>query len=971
MTIANIPNARVLLINADGTLMEGCCCLTCAGNCCCDTNVEAWFQEPLTVSISSVREATPESPTLPSLQCLVGDWVLPYKSNGVGSGRCVWENTFSPTTVPDGLVFRISASSPLTLNESSSPTPTACLSVTITVLSCKDCNGEVMNQTPVVLFENTSANCSYSYSPSAGDIPNCGCGDAEVPKVIDGSWNSSFSSINVASLTDEEQLGYFGHCWYHPDAQDRTAILRLSNARIVTVLNADVTGSFTGSIETLNREVGYEKDYTVADTVCEYFPTGPVLSEFDERLTPATSVAPDEYCGWFATLKDPYTDVSGISVDGASSYTSYYTTHAFVAGCQGQDPVFIRLGQFVHTGITYYVEVQIEVILSGPSSCDFYLGVTTPGTNCSLNTSVNYCDVSAVTCGTDVGTYTLYSLGLPSSDTIPDDPADIDIIGPDDVDVGTRPGFSDNGSTNISDNCECPASLLRVCTAYDMNITFPTRVKAQDYAPDGARYEIICRISNEDGTQTDYRFVYTKSLGELQTTPTDYPQGIWTLDWSPPADVFNKSWCGCGDYASAIITSAKDRIQILPGDVLPSTLHGDGIFGITGVDGSPFITREVTVYQRPEFGIDPCCDCSDNVCTDRHCSNCACDGESSDNPPDAPGPCSRNLTQRERSDYCCPCASENTAVITVEQTDSGSCGSDSWSYTYFEVLACDVSDLSSLNPDYISSDNTNGTYELSWNCGGKCVSTWTYTLPTTSCSVVVSIGHLSSPPCAAYNCDKQRWEPPAYDVEYPPGTPTEVNLTSCTGSRLSVSNDHAIGSLSRVESLTENFSTVPGCSSNGHGSTRIVPVDDCTSHSYDYNCVATTASGYWKYRRVLPIDEATGITSSYSPVALFYYFPGNGDADCSSLNGTMSIKEMGPDWATDDVSRNVYLYTEFVFNVASDGRCGGSTEPIGLIDVVCPIDVGILVDVSMNGTVNETYDADCLSADCISPLGPP
>lgn len=972
MSIGNVPNVRVLLLQADGSLMEGCCCVTCEANCCCNSDVEAWFQKSLKVTISQVNEADPDSPVEKSLQCLIGEWALPYKDAGLGSIKCFWENTFNPTPFEDGLAFKIEASIPKSVDaETSESLPTSCLSITITILSCKDCNGEVMNQTPNIIFENSSSNCSYSFSPNGDPISNCGCGLGSMNKLVDGSWSASFAGYSYSLLSADQLRGYFGQCWYHPEAQTRTAQLVISGAKITDVSNTDVTGSFTSSINSLNVTVDYEKKFGIPATACEYVPITPP-SGFSYNLTPATSIDFQEGCGWIATIANPYTDVSNIAVTGASSYTSYYTTHGFIPGCKGDAAVWVTLGEFVHTGVTYFVKVKMEIQTSGPSSCDFRLGLFTPTPECSFNTSLNHCAVAAETCGAVINTYTLYDVGLPTAETVPSDPSNVE--GPDYPDPyeSSNPGISDNGTfSDVSDNCTCPAEMTRACSAYDMGFTLPPVIKADDYAPAGARYEVIVRVTNEDGSPIDYHFVYTKSLGSEEGTPSNYPKGLWTLDWNVPAEILSNSWCGCGSYVDGILRSAREKIQVLAGDVVPETLFGLGIAGVTGVDGGPFAYRSVTVYELSEFGMDPCCDCSLNICKDRHCNNCSCDGESVDNPEDAPGPCSRNLRQPVSSNYCCPCAAIKQGLVVYHDEASGNCsGEGTWLHVYEGTWVCDADDTSSLNPPYTASDNTNGTYETVWDCGGKCAYSWTSVRyePEGCGGNAALFTDPPEPDCATYDCGSQRWIPPLYN--YVDFTLTgESNLTSCTGSRTATTTSSTTpASLT----TTQTFGTITGCSANGRGSVTLSPVGDCTSSSYSYNCTASAASGAWRYRNILPRDEAVAVMGSYSPEALFYYFPGNGDMSCTELTGTFEMYEMGDDWTTDEgSSRPVYLYTTFTFSVSSPSKCGGSTEPMGLIDVVCPVDVGILVDVSMNGSVTEQYDADCLAPDCTSPFYTP
>ena len=193
------PNQRYLITLPSGKLAEGCCCVRCDGTCCCDKELDPWFQPTLTITITEVVEADTEETTA-SLQCLIGDWVLPFKQ--VVGNRCQWTNTFCASETPGAGVFRITAEVEHKLSEELAVSPISCVNLLIEVLSCRDCHGNVMLAKPDIVFENKTADCDTSYPADPTIPPSCGCNELTENQLIDGDWDAlTDAELPIGDLT--------------------------------------------------------------------------------------------------------------------------------------------------------------------------------------------------------------------------------------------------------------------------------------------------------------------------------------------------------------------------------------------------------------------------------------------------------------------------------------------------------------------------------------------------------------------------------------------------------------------------------------------------------------------------------------------------------------------------------------------------------------------------------------------------
>jgi len=1023
--IQQIPNTRVLLQTPDGKLAGECCCTTCLGNCCCDPSLPAWFQSPLVVNIKHVVDTYDTStnsyvdgeelpivlpnPYKDALRCIVGDWVLPYANEA--KGVCVWENTFSPGRYPESAVFSIRAEV-----APSTPTQKECLKLTVNFLSCRDCDGLVLTSKPEILFFGNQLTCSSNYGDSqvSVNVNSCGCNDAGQSKLVNGSWNTPYADVPVEILNADMRIGYEGLCWNHPDSFSAGGTLRIDNPRF-----RDVGGNFveiaSANLSALIQSVHFHKvSHNVSHPTCVWTPDGgyPAFSENVVVLgsddTPLSSG-----CAYQTHATGAYLNVNLVEDDGplvipGGDITSVEVRPLIEAGCYGYLPdKYNAIATVLYDAEELDLVVRASWIPDSRASCSVGIGLVSPYASCNVAPSYNsdLCDCDYTECGLGdaITPYSavVYFRSFPYVRT--DLISSADFINP--ADLSWNPQFNGNlvplNDTLIVDNfCQespvtgnsetdinsysygivpsttgatlCPNTDYCSCCLYHTSV--PEIIAANDFAPEGARYELIVRAKHPKSKhQVNYSIVYTKRLSDESH---QYPRGYWQRDWLPSDSIFQENFdmCVCSETCAGFTAAVTDLFAVSAGRVPTTTLAAGGVSAFSADGKDSMIRVEVVPQRRADSMLDPCCGntcLSSNPCTHTRCNKCTCFSSASAN-------CQTNL-QNVRGTWCCgkdygPFCYEvkHTEDLLIQRfkcndPNTGLPVESTLTATYI----CDESIVASDNPP-------EGTGYHACNCAetGRslpCVHTIVVEPADNPCGVLVIVADGIC--CAIRDCAQNRYTQPigvvsvqdCIDVDS-----TETYLQECEGTLNSSSTlTDCDGFTSQELSGFVTVGRVAGCPSyayvDGSGQSYSSANPACS-----YNCSRHQVSGKIRTRLGPMNPTDTNATLAKQFRAEVWYFPGNGDAKCANVVGSKSASAAPPYEVTGGspgffTYSTYYVYAEFSYSF-DIWTCGKLSEPTILLGKTSVDPVGVVVEVLMSGTIKHYNSSSCTSSNCTSPL---
>jgi hypothetical protein len=163
VTLRRINN-RLLYVN--GKLATECCC-EC--NCCCDTELPAYYQPILRLKISEVQidSDVPRE----AVDCIISPedgWAIPFKE--FSGNACVYQNTFRRGEgAATAGVFTITVTIP--------KSQASCMVIDVRFISCLDCTGSAFLGPPVpARAVPTTAARSSSAKRRNGRIPRITAG---------------------------------------------------------------------------------------------------------------------------------------------------------------------------------------------------------------------------------------------------------------------------------------------------------------------------------------------------------------------------------------------------------------------------------------------------------------------------------------------------------------------------------------------------------------------------------------------------------------------------------------------------------------------------------------------------------------------------------------------------------------------------------------------------------------------------
>jgi len=910
----------------------------------------------------------------------------------------VWTNTFSPGPEPESAVFRITAELVNTATAEDSPAA-GCLKISIEFLSCKDCFGDVLTKKPVVLYANQNVECGASlnnYSLNYDDSLACGCNHGWQDRLIQGSYSGPW----MQSYNPEQLLGYQGYCWTHPEAEDEGGYLVIESPQLWDGVAAhpDPDSQISG-LATLEAIVRFDKKASY-NNQCSW--------ETDELFIGSSLNAVYgsslNACSYTTTLHEPYTLLTGLSLANAKDLVPYGGDIVLTVNCDDEEDNWTVVGEIEdENSDTFYIRVRPRWIPDSPATCDVTLNISTESLNCTPHPDEYYncpCDPSACVAGLrpipirepNVGY--VYKIGFPTPHTsgwvtaasIADMPGSNTLGDPADTNecpfqaVGSLNNDLGEAVEGDGKDCNCPNFDVCACVGYEANP--PDEMTANDFAPFGARYEVLYIVRNPDGATFTYSLVYTKHPAQ---NPISQPRGIWKADWNLPMP-FRRLFhtCDCVDSCDAIFLRAKNMFSVnVNGRVPPRSLSVGGVSVMPSDQRARDVSLEVSLhgYHRLQQSHDPCCTaCSGYVsynCDNWYCNDCTCNE----------GECNDDLVAI-KSAYCCPCSA--IEHVTLEAAGTFGC-SDGVSGTICEG----------------DGDCTTGTpcwYDVSADCdpdnipitpgSGPGYSNSTFTCNATSpgrtlvCNVYETwddrpgCGSVFVPGVwcnAFFSCFERRWlgalknTIDEYLVDVGGGVllcngydETVEHHTTCTGDIVSTTTRTCGDCNSAVTTLTQTLSHVPNCDpGSGIGSTYLsVATDEC-SPARTYNCQDLNISGTVLFRMgPVTSSEADAFLADPSTLKVeIWLFPGNGDAECLSSVGTRFTAQADP-W--DGTMYWLYTTFSFTFNYRA---CMEAINPVIAFGDFCPTRPGALVSIDFfPSIVRKGVDPDCDDLLCLMGL---
>jgi len=583
-----------IITNPDGSLAIDCCCNECSGNCCCDTTKEPWYQPVIIVSILKVKVSDQIEYDPLILSCLEGDWPLPWGNTsesllGDAAPVCRWYNTFTAGSGTDQAVFYIEASMPdPALDDNSSNL--SCLTITIKFLSCKDCLGNILAKKPDILLSIAAQVCGEEYPESANydDLSSnaCGCNDAAQVQNIPG----------VLDIPSGDPIAYSGQCWEHPLVQDNPE----DYATSVTLDNPYIYPALPGGhpLEGLDlSSLIANLDYTVSGA-CDWMPDEDTE---DLGFTAHLVLSESEECGYVTQVGTPYADLAAIAAQLPLGYTISTAPDYFNIGCAEAHPTANLVCTITDDAeLVADVNIYIEAALlpTRYDTCTQELVIYKPEILCTSHTS------ELPTCDCEVPSatpyYTVHDVNLrafPSEEAMPT--------------------FTDDCATlDATAGCACPATkpFNWFCCAALFFVDPPTEFKADDYAPIGARYEILYHIDGD--TQS---LIYIKSNASDTTT---YPKGKWLLEssWADaPLFSLNTELKCVGSNGCSVARARFNSIYWVEWDVniQATKLHPDGVWAKHISSVHELLWDRSMGMWKANGDYDTCCAMDPEICETR------------------------------------------------------------------------------------------------------------------------------------------------------------------------------------------------------------------------------------------------------------------------------------------------------------------------------------------------------------------
>lgn len=598
-----------LLLSSDGKLQIRCCCNGTQCNCCCDPSVPAWYQSPLVINIAKVVASAQVDYDERILSCLEGLWVLPY---GGGESACSWYNTFTAGVGTDAAVFSIYAEISKSTGSSNGSNNGSCMTLLITFESCKDCLGDILAKKPDILISLTSSSCNVNNGSwnddSALSCNACGCSDEFQFKNIPGSTNYPAGN----------PIAYAGSCWQHPTVTSGSAYdADLVAYGAYTDAVIDVGHPLYGiDLNVLNNEY----TFTRTDS-CKWQPDSTAVSAgFVSDITGS-----GDSCGYSVDVDTPYLDLITASVPAGNTFTPVSGPVTFGVGCNTYDGVVNKVGTLTsdtsaYAPISVYVKFGLKPKVF--NTCTQELKIEIPEVKCH-NSSHNpdVCPCTPVDRFPEHST-TINQFAFPTAFNIA---------------TSLQPCGNFYSSTNYENKTICSCSIpdnIMCCIGVKPNKP-PKTLKATDYAPINARYEVLYYI---DGDVLS--IVYIKK----DVAPSDfatYPQGKWEIDdpYLPvlETDIFSGDFqykCLGGATCEELNGSVLNNyIAILEGAVDPTTLHPNGIGATYITDMSELVWGiDIVAWDQLDGDVDGCCSTvwggasCNTTCTlgDTYCGHAGC-----------------------------------------------------------------------------------------------------------------------------------------------------------------------------------------------------------------------------------------------------------------------------------------------------------------------------------------------------------
>jgi hypothetical protein len=198
VTLRRINN-RLLYVN--GKLATECCC-EC--NCCCDTELPAYYQPILRLKISEVQidSDVPRE----AVDCIISPedgWAIPFKE--FSGNACVYQNTFRRGEgAATAGVFTITVTIP--------KSQASCMVIDVRFISCLDCTGSAFLGPPVFVLSAPEMACDKVY-PEELDKTNasgaCACSADNGSTIVISEtqeWSDTANNCWLASPTGKLEI---------------------------------------------------------------------------------------------------------------------------------------------------------------------------------------------------------------------------------------------------------------------------------------------------------------------------------------------------------------------------------------------------------------------------------------------------------------------------------------------------------------------------------------------------------------------------------------------------------------------------------------------------------------------------------------------------------------------------------------------------------------------------------------------
>lgn len=629
------PNQEdiVILINADDSLMDECCCTdVCVANCCCEPDSFGLklpaFREPVTITIVDVVTSEDDDYSDSDVTCIIGDWVLPFVEYSVNN-ECIWENTFTAGSESGRAIFRVQVK---VKYAQARDTDLACADVSIQWLSCKDCIGSIFNAKPLTLSYSLSAStknleCNTSYPaspPEELETSSCACNEASQGDFMPGE-----------SATT---------CWNHPDFNNIGEV-RVYEARLGEGDGA--TNKPTLDLDFINQIVDYEK--AGSGNTCEWDPIDGSPDHWDVVYPSEPPSDEENSCGWILTLESTWFSDIGPDLDLPAGYAYAPNSPSGVPlNCADQsegEEGFFEIGIVTHidSGNSWPVEAKFAWYPDNRDTCELITVFTIPEIPCPEEPNIpdGLCECSLDMClGGDE-----YPLGGAGQRAVPNDNypsvgGSTNLCNDYDVEITANPECGDFETKYWEPiACGCARAIVRV----------PVRFFSDDDAPYGANYMVRYNING-----LSFYLTYSKQLVDAAA--------MWIARWSPPLELigysyvpfdpevpgsstmeYRQTWvkdvCTCKKKLCDVRTVISEMgWEVEPGPVPANTLAPGGIrFAVSDdpndTPGETALTWQALAVQAPPAGItDPCCGSLNpyGTCKDV----CLCTGDSNVCPAD-------------------------------------------------------------------------------------------------------------------------------------------------------------------------------------------------------------------------------------------------------------------------------------------------------------------------------------------------